>query len=171
MTPIRLGPRFNPMIVGAALLLTLALGNASCSGTGMPMSPTGSMGGQNGNSGSYHSNGERIYFTATSNSGSPISYRGGPGMMGMMQLACMNCHRSDGHGGPVFMAGLSFQAADITWPSLTQNGQPPYTEDTVKRAITQGLDSDGQPLDAVMPRWSMSAQDLDDVVGYLKTLR
>jgi len=69
------------------------------------------------------------------------------------------------------MAGLSFQAADITWLSLTQNDQPPYTEGTVKRAITQGADAAGQPLDAVMPRWSMSAQDLDDVVEYLKTLR
>ena len=69
------------------------------------------------------------------------------------------------------MAGLSVQAADITWLSLTQNQQPPYTEDTVKRAITQGVDAAGQPLDAVMPRWSMSAQDLNDVVEYLKTLR
>jgi len=170
MPPIRLWRYCSPMIVGAAVPLTLALASASCGGTSMPMSPTGSMGSQNGNSG-YQSNGERIYFTATSNSGTPISYRGGPAMMGMMQLACVNCHRSDGHGGPVFMAGLSFQAADITWLSLTQNEQPPYTEDTVKRAITQGADAAGQPLDAVMPRWSMSAQDLDDVVEYLKTLR
>ncbi|HYT77221.1 MAG TPA: cytochrome c [Vicinamibacterales bacterium] len=91
--------------------------------------------------------------------------------MTMMRLACVNCHGSTGHGGPVFMTGQAVQAADITWPALTETQQPQYTDDTVKRAITQGLDPSGAPLDDVMPRWSMSPQDLDDLVAYLRTLR
>ncbi len=33
---------------------------------------------------------------------------------------------------------------------------PPYTDVTIKRAITQGLDPAGDPLDWTMPRWQMS---------------
>lgn len=119
----------------------------------------------------FTSNGQRIYLTATSASGQPISYQGGPavGMMGG-GLACVMCHQPDGHGGPVTMMMQTFQAANITWPAL-MNETPPYTEETVKRAITQGLDSGGGRLESPMPRWSMSASDLDDVVAYLKTLR
>ena len=46
----------------------------------------------------------------------------------------------------------------------------PYTEALLKRAITQGLDSSGAPLDPAMPRWRMGEQDLNDLIAYLKTL-
>lgn len=47
---------------------------------------------------------------------------------------------------------------------------PPYTEETIKRAIREGIDPAGEPLDLTMPRWKMTDMDLDDVVEYLKTL-
>lgn len=47
---------------------------------------------------------------------------------------------------------------------------PPYTEETLKRAITRGLDPAGEPLDDLMPRWSISEADLNDLVAFLKTL-
>ena len=34
-----------------------------------------------------------------------------------------------------------------------------------------GIDPDGKPLDAAMPRWSMSGADLADLVGYLSQSR
>jgi hypothetical protein len=48
----------------------------------------------------FTSNGERIYMTATSDSGNPITYEEGPGE-GMMSgtLACVDCHGADGRGG------------------------------------------------------------------------
>lgn len=51
-----------------------------------------------------------------------------------------------------------------------QRGHPPYTDELIKRAITEGLDPGGKPLDKTMPRWKMSDRDLDDVIAYLKQL-
>ena len=45
-----------------------------------------------------------------------------------------------------------------------------YTDALIKRAITQGLDPDGKPLDWTMPRWQMSEDDLNALIEYLKTL-
>jgi hypothetical protein len=47
---------------------------------------------------------------------------------------------------------------------------PPYTDELIKRAITEGLNPAGEPLDRTMPRWRMSEEDLDDLVEFLKTL-
>jgi cytochrome c oxidase subunit 2 len=132
--------------------------------------------------GRYDSNGERIYFTATSNSGRPITAEmAGMQMMHAGMMTCATCHGSDGRGGRVTMMMGTFEAPDIRWSQLTSGEHddahgaageehPPYTEETVKRAITQGVDPAGQPLDWPMPRWQMSGQDLDDLVAYLKTL-
>jgi mono/diheme cytochrome c family protein len=48
---------------------------------------------------------------------------------------------------------------------------PPYSDATIKRAITQGVDAAGKPLDWTMPRWQMSEGDLKDLLAFLKTLR
>jgi cytochrome c oxidase subunit 2 len=123
----------------------------------------------------YSSNGQRIYFTSTSDSGDRITYTGGPG--GMMQgpLACVTCHGREGHGGTVQFMMESYNVPNITWPELTgpdpDMEHPPYTEETLKRAITQGLDPGGGELEYPMPRWQMSAQDLNDLVGFIKTLK
>jgi cytochrome c oxidase subunit 2 len=117
----------------------------------------------------YGSNGERIYFTATSNSGQPIRADVGRGMMGGMR-SCATCHGADGRGGRVGMMMSSFEAPDIRFQVLSTQEDPPFTDETIKRAITEGVDTRGEPLKAPMPRWSMSASDLDDLVGYLKSL-
>ena len=76
----------------------------------------------------------------------------------------------------------SFDTPDITWGNLTEEHHedepgeneheehPPYTEETLKRAIAKGLDPAGEPLDEAMPRWRMSERDLDDLVEFIKTL-
>ncbi len=132
-------------------------------------------------SGGYASNGERIYFTGTSANGR-ISYSGGNvgGMMGGGQLACADCHGPNGRGGRHTMHMTVMDAPDIRWSTLTaeehdgdgggEMEHPPYDEETIKRAVTRGLDPGGDPLDPAMPRWRMSEQDLDDLIAYLKTL-
>jgi len=139
---------------------------------------------------SYYSNGEQIYFTGTSRRGTPISSEGTVGMMGMMtdrdHLACVDCHRSDGKGGTVEMMMMSFKAPDIGYRVLASKEHmhqeaeeaqthemehPPYTDETLKRAITAGLDPAGNPLNQYMPRWKMSDDDLNDLLAFLKTIK
>jgi cytochrome c oxidase subunit 2 len=121
------------------------------------------------------SNGERIYNTATSDSGQPVTYTGGPGMMMSGVLTCAICHGPEGHGGTVFLMMQTFSVPNITWPELSgpdpDMEHPPYTEDTLKRAITEGLEPDGGRLEYPMPVWHMSAQDLNDLVAFIKTLK
>ncbi len=122
----------------------------------------------------YQSNGERIYFTAESSSGKPITRIGG--FMMMHRIACVTCHGEDGKGGRVVMMMWDIDVPDITWHHLTEEehgedeGHPPYTEEGLKRAITDGIEPDGEYLDEFMPRWQMADEDLDDLVEYIKTL-
>jgi len=129
----------------------------------------------------YDSNGERIYFTATSSSGQSITYSGSIRMM--HSITCANCHGADGKGGKVNMMMAYFNVPDITWGKLTQaehheeepdedehEEHPPYTEETLKSAITRGINPAGESLDEEMPRWRMVRQDLDDLVEFIKTL-
>lgn len=128
--------------------------------------------------GRFGSNGERIYFTATSNSGQPITAEMvGMRMMREGMMTCATCHGPDGRGGRVTMMMGTFEAPDIRYSTLTEGEHdaaheehPPYTDELIKRAITQGIDPAGEPLDWAMPRWSMSERDLNDLLAYLKTL-
>jgi cytochrome c oxidase subunit II len=153
------------VVVGLVTLLALA-------GCGLVGGSAGSSEGR-----SFGSNGERIYFTAQDASGQAITYQGGTAGMMSGRLTCAGCHGPEGHGGQVTLMMQTFDAPDITWPALTEAGQtgemdhPPFTVETVKRAITEGEDTAGQPLKPPMPRWSMSASDLNDLAGYLQTLR
>ena len=157
------------------LVLSVAILSTSCS---LPYGWVGDYG-----KGSFESNGERIYFRAGSSSGEPITYSGGATMM-HHRVACVNCHGPEGKGGRVTMMMWRFDVPDITWDNLTQEEHheekpgeeeheehPPYTEETLKKAITRGINPAGEPLDELMPRWRMSERDLDDLVDFIKTLK
>jgi mono/diheme cytochrome c family protein len=123
----------------------------------------------------YQSNGERIYLEAESSSGEPITRVGG--FMMMHRIACVTCHGEDGKGGRVAMMMWTIDVPDITWNHLTEEehgdeaeGHPPYTEESLKRAITEGIEPDGEYLDEFMPIWQMTEEDLNDLVEYIKTL-
>jgi cytochrome c oxidase subunit II len=126
----------------------------------------------------YASNGERIYFTASNDSGDRIRSEGGPrGGMMRDRFACADCHGDDGQGGRFRMMMQSVEAPAITWAALTEehgdhgdDGHPPYTEETLKRAIRDGIDPGGDRLDSQMPRWEISDSDLDDLIEFLKSL-
>lgn len=125
------------------------------------------------------SNGEQIYFTATSSRGTPITYQmiGGMPMMRGSTMACVTCHNADGRGGRQRMMMRTFDAPDIryktlTSPRLNEDGEPEpiFTDMTIRQAITDGTEPDGEPLQWPMPRWSMSGADLDDLLAFLKAL-
>ena len=65
------------------------------------------------------------------------------------------------------MMGTAIEAPDITYDALIKEG---FTDATIGWAIRDGLDESGQPLEDAMPRWQMSAADVDAVIAYLKQL-
>jgi ABC-type branched-subunit amino acid transport system substrate-binding protein len=90
-------------------------------------------------------------------------------------MPCANCHGLDGKGKPeggVTPSNLTREA--LTKPyGLTHAGgrkHPPYTEKGLEIAITRGVDPAGNKLGTVMPRYSMSRDDLLDLISYLGRL-
>jgi mono/diheme cytochrome c family protein len=113
----------------------------------------------------FRANGERIYATATSDSGQPIVAEMGALVMSTPGVACADCHGPDGRGGTVWMMMGAFQAPDIRYTILTAEAHegaheehPPYNDELIKRAITQGIDPAGTPMAFPMPRWRMATR-------------
>jgi ABC-type branched-subunit amino acid transport system substrate-binding protein len=123
------------------------------------------------------SRGRQIYLRGTSPAGGEIlAYVGeaSPEMPGEA-MACANCHGFDGRGKPAGVVAPS----NVTWEELTKpygvthagsRRHPPYTERGLELAITRGTDPAGSRLLNVMPRYSMSREDLADLVAYMKRL-
>jgi hypothetical protein len=148
-----------------AVIVTLLL--AACALLPQPAEP----GGTGWGTGSFRSNGERIYFTATSERGTAISYTSGPTssgwMMGNGQLACASCHGTNGRGGEHNMGMMRVMSAkDIRWSAL----QKEFDAEKFRLAVTKGQDPDGTQLTTDMPRWNIGNDDLADLIVYLKTL-
>jgi mono/diheme cytochrome c family protein len=127
----------------------------------------------------YASNGETIYFTGFNDQGERIPFTGGPMWLSMHGGGCASCHGPDGRGGAPVMMGTEIPP-DIRYHHLIEEeheeeheeeeAHPPYTDETIERAITEGVEPDGEPMDLTMPRWQMSERDLDDLLEFLKTL-
>ncbi|MFQ5875391.1 MAG: c-type cytochrome [Dehalococcoidia bacterium] len=123
----------------------------------------------------YSSNGELIYFTGTNEQGQRIPFNGGPMWLFMHGGSCASCHGPDGRGGALVMMGTKIPG-NIRYHHLIEEEHeegeehPPYTDELIKRAITEGLKPAGEPLDWTMPRWRMSEEDLGDLLEFLKTL-
>lgn len=120
---------------------------------------------------SHEENGQRIYLSGVNAAGRVIQ-----NSHGMEGVGCAMCHGPDGRGGS--MHGIP--VPNITFSVLTDprgardvNGRsrPAYNEETLKAAIVAGIDSAGNSLHPEMPRWTgLNAQDIEDVIGFLKTL-
>ncbi len=81
---------------------------------------------------------------------------------------CALCHGTDGSGGKDIGTSTS---ADLRWAKLSDG----YNNDTtlIARAITQGLDESGKPLDAEMPHWdgTLTADQVQQIIAFLQTLK
>lgn len=121
--------------------------------------------------------GKTIYLRGISPSGKEITCFLGDETTEVPATAmlCANCHGFDGRGNPE--GGVT--PSDITWEGLTKaygvthaNGRkhPPYTERTLELSIVKGVDPSGNHLSSTMPLYSMSRQDMADLVAYLKRL-
>lgn len=148
-----------------AFIACLLLG--ACASRPQSAGPSGTAWGK----GAFRSNGERIYFTATSERGTAITYASGPGSGGWMigdgRLACASCHGPSGRGGEHNMGMMRVMTAkDIRWSAL----QGEFDAEKFRLAVTKGQDPDGTQLKTDMPRWNIGNDDLADLIVYLKTL-
>ncbi|MNF26602.1 hypothetical protein D3C76_399660 [compost metagenome] len=120
--------------------------------------------------------GKRLYREGVSAQGAELSARvGASGMLIAAQaVPCGNCHGNDGRGRPE--GGV--RPPDITWRRLSTpygqstNGRqyPAYTEAALARAISEGRDPAGNPLDPAMPRFVLTLRDQANLSAYLKRL-
>lgn len=124
------------------------------------------------------SRGKIIYTTGQSPSGKPLFFRllsAGEDFLPAKGVDCASCHGLDGKGGREGNVVIP----DITYGALTKpltaslpsaRRRAPYTDVLLARAITQGLDSSGQQLGSLMPRWALPVSDLQDLLKYLERL-
>jgi cytochrome c553 len=115
--------------------------------------------------------GERIFRFGLDAQGNPIPRSGGM----MMQTGCAGCHGRDGRGRTTGM----FVSPDITHENLTDpagmlepdgSRGPTFTDEQIKRAVTEGVDPEGEDLSWPMPRWRLTDPQWTAVLGYLKSL-
>lgn len=167
------------LVIAGGVAVGLAL--VACVGTFLWVAgPVGTAAPEAGFESEAAANGAQIYFSGTSRRGTPITQQMGAGMGSMRGggRTCASCHGPEGRGGSVPMMMRVIEVPDTRYDTLTSEGHgehgeeehEPYTETTIKRAITEGAEPNGEPLEWPMPRWSMGDDDLDDLVEFLKTL-
>ncbi len=114
-----------------------------------------------------------IFNTGRDPDGQPIAYSGDTMMM--MRASCASCHGANGQG----LRTPMFVSPNISYRNLTDPAgmvEPDgghgmkYTDDLIRRAVTQGIDPDGQSLDSVMPRWQLTDAEWRALLAYLKKL-
>jgi mono/diheme cytochrome c family protein len=125
------------------------------------------------------SQGQQIYLTGASSSGPIPNTVPAAGMMGMGRMgdmACVDCHGEDGRGGATGMMFGTVEIPDIRYSALSSSRSedgttvPGWTERDIARAIREGIEPNGERLEAPMPRWEMTDAEVNDVIAYLKEL-
>lgn len=135
--------------------------------------------------------GERMYRQGILPSGEPMqaSVKGDVPAQGTM-FTCVTCHLRSGMGsiegavaapsisGPrLFAPRLRYlkrarrrkprAPAAVPEPDVVR---PAYTDETLARAVRQGIDASGRTLGAAMPRYRLEDRDVAILVRYLRTL-
>ncbi len=142
------------------------------------------------------SRGRRLYRDGVSEDGREIEVSlGGGGALKGRAAACASCHRASGAGsveGGLYLPPITARALfsdepprriDLyqelfqeelefeTWARLRQRSpRPAYTEETLARALREGVDPSGRELDPRMPRYRLSEQEILDLRAYLVAL-
>ncbi len=129
--------------------------------------------------------GQSIYVRGVLGSGRPLEGIRDAGMVTAgVGAACVNCHQRSGLGtveGRVSVPPITGEylfhsrAHDASEPALPyveslRGDRDPYTEETLARAIRDGLDSRGRPLGYLMPRYALGDEDMAALIAYLKNL-
>ncbi len=117
--------------------------------------------------------GKRLYKEGITASGFPIHGTVAEDVeFKSSQLNCQSCHRN---------SGLGSQEGEVVAPIITRwalyrgnrsgpRKRPAYTDATLIRALKEGIDSGGNALDPLMPRYKLSEIDGKGLIAYLKEL-
>lgn len=90
-------------------------------------------------------------------------------------VPCASCHGDDGRGRPeggvvpAEVTAAALGAALDSGPARVRT-RVAYTDRLLARAITMGIDSSANRLDAMMPRYQISLKDMAALTAYLKKL-
>ena len=129
--------------------------------------------------------GEVIYRRGITSAGTPLEATHATGVkMKGADAACLNCHKRSGLGAkegrssiPPIAGRYLFhprahtqQDLDLPFVEGMRADREPYTDETLARAIRDGLNSDGSPLSDLMPHFALSDGDMSSLIDYLKRL-
>jgi mono/diheme cytochrome c family protein len=128
--------------------------------------------------------GRSLYLDGLKASGEPLhaTVQKGVALSGA-EAACVNCHRRSGLGGsegqnPIRpIAGrLLFSSSQTEFVRRravaggAADGRPAYTRASLARALREGVDPTGRTLDALMPRYALGDDEIDQLHAYLDGL-
>jgi hypothetical protein len=126
--------------------------------------------------------GEAIYRRGVTGSGAQVEARreGVEAAQGAA-VACVNCHQRSGFGGregrdvvPPITGRYLYRPEggdrDIPYLQGMRGDREPYTDELLARAIREGVDSQGNTLSRLMPRYTLDDTDMESLVTYLKGL-
>ena len=156
------------MLTGGILLLTLEVSAVAPSDAVMQSSPVG----------------QSLYRDGLLASGEPVRATVQKGvMLNGADAACVKCHRRSGLGGSegqnpirpiagrlLFSQGKPERAGRWAIAASSTAVRPPYTRDSLARALREGIDPAGRPLDPLMPRYDLSDDEIAQLQAYLEGL-
>jgi len=129
--------------------------------------------------------GQSIYLQGVLGSGAPLAATREDGLVTTgTDAACVNCHQHSGLGSVEGRVSIPPVTGDYLFHSRANGaGEPvlayaegvrgnrdPYDDATLARAIREGLDSQGRPLNYLMPRFALDEKDMAALIAYLKSL-
>jgi hypothetical protein len=132
------------------------------------------------------SEGQSLYQRGLLPSGEPVhALREGNASIQGSDAACANCHRRSGLGsseglitippiaGPYLFAphGRSLEELGIPFVDTERLEHEPYTDATLARAIRDGIDATGRPLNYLMPHYALDDASMGQLIGYLKGMK
>ena len=99
--------------------------------------------------------------------------------------ACVNCHRRSGLGsiegriaippiaGPYLFVprGKSLAQLGIPFVDTARINHDPYTDESLARAIREGIGANGKTLNYLMPRYQIDDATMAELIGYLKGIK
>src|SRR5438132_1017583 len=130
--------------------------------------------------------GERLYQRGQLPSGEPVqALRQGGGTVRGADAACVNCHRRSGLGssegeitippvaGPYLFTprGKSLERLGVPFVDTARINREAYTEESLARAIRDGVDGKGRLLNSLMPRYAIDEATMSSLIEYLKDLK
>jgi hypothetical protein len=127
--------------------------------------------------------GATLYRRGILPSGQPVeAIRNAGANLHGSDAACANCHRRSGLGsiegkitippiaGPYLFTprGQSLQQLGIPFVDTTRINHEAYTEESLARAIRDGVGANGRPLNYLMPRYRIDDAAMAELIAYLK---